>query len=56
LRILEVPDFVNEESFIKNLLEERIISKLLQTRVTSVLIDKELPEEDVVKLENLHLS
>jgi hypothetical protein len=55
LRVLEVPNFVNEEDFIKKLLEEKIISRLLQTKVTSVLIDKELSEEDVIKIENLHL-
>jgi hypothetical protein len=53
LRVLEVPDFVNEEDFIKKLLEEKIISRLVQTKVTSVLIDKELSEDDVMKIENL---
>jgi hypothetical protein len=46
---------VNEENFIKKLLEEKIISKLVQTKVTSVLIDKELSEDDAMKIVNLNL-
>ncbi|MDR1945118.1 MAG: hypothetical protein LBQ59_03420 [Candidatus Peribacteria bacterium] len=46
---------MNEENFIKKLLEEKIISKLVQTKVTSVLIDKELSEDDAMKIVNLNL-
>jgi hypothetical protein len=55
LRVLVVENFVNEESFVKNLLKERIISRLVQMKVTSVLVDQELNEEDADKINSLHL-
>ncbi|MDR2640762.1 MAG: hypothetical protein LBC61_05675 [Candidatus Peribacteria bacterium] len=55
LRVLSVENFVNEEKFIKSLLEEKIISRLVQTRVTSVLIDKELDQETIEKLKSLNI-
>jgi hypothetical protein len=36
-------------------LKERIVSQLTQEKITSVLIDKELLEEDVEKIKELHL-
>jgi hypothetical protein len=55
LRVLDVENFVNEETFIKSLIEDRIISRLMQTKVISVLIDKELLPETITQIKNLNI-
>lgn len=56
LRVLDIPNFNNSESFVKDLIKDRIITRLMQTRVTSVMIDRELDDSQVEAIKNLNLS
>jgi len=45
LRVLEISDFSYNESFIKELILERVISRVSQNKITSVLLQSELTLE-----------
>lgn len=54
-KVLEIPDFQLEESFIKNLILLEIEKRLSKTKVTSVVLGENLEEENIKQIENLRL-
>lgn len=56
IKVLEVPDFTNDEEFIKKFVQERINSKIYKTKIESVLISTELTEDKINKIANLGIS
>ncbi len=55
LRVLEIEDFIFEESYIKSLIKENLDEKLSKSKVTSVLVESELDNEKIARVENLKL-
>jgi len=55
LRVLEVEDFQNNESYVKGLIFERLKSRISKTKVTSVLLDSWLDNETSTELLSLGL-
>lgn len=47
LRVIEIPDFVNDEDYVKKLINEKLKNKITQEKVTSVFVDKELNEKQI---------
>lgn len=56
LRKLEIEDFKQEETYIKNLILNRIKEKLLKTKLTSILLSEELGNERLLIISKLWLS
>lgn len=53
LKVLEIENFDNSESFVKNLLFEKMKEKLSQIKVTSVFLDQELNSQQLTRVINL---
>jgi hypothetical protein len=53
LKVLDIENFENSETFVKKMLYERLSKRLSQTKVTSVFIDKELDISQINSIINL---
>lgn len=56
LRLVEIENFVKEESYLKNLIFNRLKEKIYQEKVTSVFVDKKLDDLSIDKIKNSKLS
>lgn len=56
LKVLDIEDFENSETFVKKKLYERLSERLSQTKVTSVFINKELDISQINSVINMWLS
>ena len=54
--VLEIPDFTNNEIFIKQKLTQRINEKISRTKVTSVLVADNITNEQAFDIEKLKLA
>lgn len=51
LRVLDIPDFVMQESYVLELIGDRIRERVYRDKVTSVLVEPEIsPEEEILFL------